>query len=80
VCGPRTLMLPGGSRSWGCTVFPRIEEAIEWADASTCCGSSSSACRAGFVPLLREYNRVYGVTSARLERRRATSSSSTRAP
>jgi aspartate carbamoyltransferase catalytic subunit len=67
VCGPVTL-LPHDVETLGVTVFRRVEEAIEWADALNVLRLQLERMRAGFVPSLREYNRVFGVTSARIER------------
>jgi len=67
VCGPRTLM-PPLVEELGVTVFPRIEEAIEWADVLNVLRLQLERMTGGFVPSLREYNRVYGVTMERLER------------
>ena len=67
VCGPKTL-LPPNVEELGVTVFRRIEEAIEWADALNVLRLQLERMQAGFVPSLREYNRVFGVTSERLER------------
>lgn len=67
VCGPLTL-LPRDVDTLGVTVFRRIEEAIEWADVLNVLRLQLERMRAGFVPSLREYNRVFGVTQARLER------------
>jgi aspartate carbamoyltransferase catalytic subunit len=49
-------------------LFRRIEEAIEWADALNILRLQLERMKGGFVPSLREYNRVFGVTSERLER------------
>jgi aspartate carbamoyltransferase catalytic subunit len=67
VCGPMTL-LPPEVRDLGVTVFRRIEEAIEWADALNILRLQLERMQGGFVPSLREYNRIFGVTQARLER------------
>ncbi len=67
VCGPRTL-LPRGIESFGVEVFSRIEDAIEWADALNILRLQLERMQGGFVPSLREYNRVYGVSTARLEK------------
>jgi aspartate carbamoyltransferase catalytic subunit len=50
----------------GVTVFNRIEAAIEWADALNVLRLQLERMQAGYIPSLREYNRVFGVTSARL--------------
>ena len=55
----------------GVTVFPRIEEAIEWADALNVLRLQLERMQAGFIPSLREYNRVFGVTRERLDARAA---------
>ncbi len=67
VCGPRSL-LPNAIEAMGVTVFNRIEAAIEWADALNVLRLQLERMQAGYIPSLREYNRVFGVTSARLEK------------
>jgi len=67
VCGPKTL-LPPAVEEMGVTVFQRIEEAIEWADALNVLRLQLERMTGGFVPSLREYNRVFGVTRKRLDR------------
>lgn len=69
VCGPPTL-LPVGIQELGVQVFRRVEEAIEWADVLNILRLQLERMQSGFVPSLREYNRFYGVSSARLERAR----------
>ena len=67
VCGPRSL-LPNAIEELGVTVFDRIEEAIEWAEALNILRLQLERMTAGYIPSLREYNRVFGVTRERLER------------
>src|SRR5690606_843485 len=67
VCGPATL-LPAEIGAMGVTVFRRIEEAIEWADVLNVLRLQLERMQGGFVPSLREYNRVFGITEARLAR------------
>ena len=67
VCGPRSL-LPRGIEDLGVTVFGRIEEAIEWATVLNVLRLQLERMNAGFIPSLREYYRVFGVTLERLER------------
>ena len=67
VCGPRSL-LPGAIADLGVQVFDRIEQAIEWADALNVLRLQLERMQSGFIPSLREYNRVFGVTSDRLAR------------
>jgi aspartate carbamoyltransferase catalytic subunit len=66
VCGPRTL-LPPAPEELGCRVFSRVEEAIEWADVLNVLRLQLERMQAGYVPSLREYNRIWGVSMARLE-------------
>jgi len=66
VCGPRTL-IPRGIEELGVEVFTRVEAAIEWSDALNILRLQLERMQGGFVPTLREYNRVYGVTLPRLE-------------
>ncbi len=65
VCGPPTLV-PPAIVELGATVFTRIEEAIEWADVLNVLRLQLERMEGGFVPSLREYNRVWGVTTERL--------------
>src|SRR5690606_12575059 len=65
--GPRSL-LPNAIESLGVTVFDHIEDAIEWADALNILRLQLERMHGGYIPSLREYNRVFGVTSARLEK------------
>lgn len=66
VCGPRTL-LPPMMEELGCHVFPHIDEAIEWADVLNVLRLQLERMEAGYVPSLREYNRIWGVTSKKLD-------------
>ncbi|HJU69397.1 MAG TPA: aspartate carbamoyltransferase catalytic subunit [Gemmatimonadaceae bacterium] len=67
VCGPRSL-LPKDISEFGVTVFKRIDEAIEWAEALNILRLQLERMQAGYIPSLREYNRVFGVTRERLDR------------
>jgi aspartate carbamoyltransferase catalytic subunit len=67
ICGPRSL-LPNAIEEMGVTVFDRIEAAIEWADALNVLRLQLERMTAGYIPSLREYNRVFGVTRERLDR------------
>jgi aspartate carbamoyltransferase catalytic subunit len=66
VCGPPTLM-PAAVTELGVRVFTRVEEAIEWADVLNVLRLQLERMEAGYVPSLREYNRIWGVSNARLE-------------
>ncbi len=66
VCGPRTL-LPSEIESLGVKVFQRVEEAIAWADVLNVLRLQLERMKGGYVPSLREYNRVYGISTRRLQ-------------
>jgi len=67
ICGPRSL-LPNAVEALGVTVFRRIEEAIEWAQVLNILRLQLERMQAGYIPSLREYNRVFGVTREKVER------------
>ena len=67
VCGPRSL-LPNAVEAMGVKVFQRIEQAIEWAEALNILRLQLERMQGGYIPSLREYNRVFGVTRERLAR------------
>jgi aspartate carbamoyltransferase catalytic subunit len=67
VCGPYSLM-PRGIEDLGVRVFCRIEDAIEWAEVLNILRLQLERMSAGYIPSLREYYRVFGVTIERLER------------
>jgi aspartate carbamoyltransferase catalytic subunit len=65
VCGPATL-IPAGIESLGVRVLSRIEEAIDWCDVLYVLRLQLERMQGGYVPSLREYNRVFGISSERL--------------
>ncbi len=67
VCGPRSL-LPNAIDQLGVRVFGRVEEAIEWAEALNVLRLQLERMHSGYIPSLREFNRVFGITRERLER------------
>jgi aspartate carbamoyltransferase catalytic subunit len=67
VCGPRSL-LPRGVEELGVTVFEHVEEAIQWCDVLNVLRLQLERMESGFIPSLREYYRVFGVTMERLEK------------
>ena len=67
VCAPRSL-LPNAIDELGVEVFDRVEAAIEWAEALNVLRLQLERMQAGYIPSLREYNRVFGVTRERLDR------------
>jgi aspartate carbamoyltransferase catalytic subunit len=66
VCGPRSL-IPVAIEDLGVEVFRHVEDAIAWADALNVLRLQLERMDAGFIPSLREYNRVFGVTRSRLD-------------
>jgi aspartate carbamoyltransferase catalytic subunit len=66
VCGPRSL-LPNAIDDFGVTVFDRVDAAIEWADALNVLRLQLERMQGGYIPSLREYNRVFGITREKLE-------------
>ena len=67
LCGPATL-IPRELVEVGVQIIPRIDDAIAWADALNVLRLQLERMQAGFIPSLREYNRVFGVTKERLDR------------
>jgi aspartate carbamoyltransferase catalytic subunit len=67
VCGPQSL-LPLGIEGLGVRVFRRVEEAIAWADVINVLRLQLERMQTGYIPSVREYYRVFGVTMERLER------------
>ena len=67
VCGPRTL-IPAGIEELGVQRLSAIEDAIAWCDVLYVLRLQLERMEGGYVPSLREYNRVFGVTSERLGR------------
>ena len=65
VCGPPTLV-PRGFKDLGVEVFTHVEDAIQWADVLNILRLQLERMQSGYVPSLREYNRIWGVTNARL--------------
>ena len=67
VCGPRTL-IPAGIEELGVLRIDAIEDAIAWCDVLYVLRLQLERMEGGYVPSLREYNRVFGVSSERLAR------------
>ncbi len=67
LCGPATL-IPRELAELGVQIIPRIDDAIAWADALNVLRLQLERMQTGFIPSLREYNRVFGVTRERLDR------------
>jgi len=66
LCSPPTLVPPGVEQIAPCT--PRIDEAIEGADAVMMLRIQRERMTGGFFPSSREYHHRYGLTLERLER------------
>ena len=67
VCGPRSL-LPNAIDELEVKVIDRVDDAIAWADALNVLRLQLERMQGGYIPSLREYNRVFGVSRERLER------------
>ena len=67
VCGPSTLMLPGVDR-FGVTATSSVDAAVEDADVVMMLRIQLERMRGHFLPSLREYFNVFGMTTARLAR------------
>ncbi len=66
VAGPPTL-IPPACQELGVKVSYRLEEAIAHADVIMMLRLQHERMRGGFIPSIREYSRVWGLTLARLE-------------
>jgi len=66
VCGPKTL-IPMHMEDLGVKIFPRVEEALEWADVINILRLQLERMKGGFIPSVQEYNRFFGITRARLQ-------------
>ena len=60
--------MPYGLSEMGVEFFPRPEAAIEWADVLNILRLQLERMDAGFIPSLREYNRIFGISNVRLAR------------
>lgn len=67
VCGPATLM-PRDIESLGVEPLFDLDEALEWCDVANVLRLQLERQKTGEIPSLREYNRAFGLTRARLER------------
>tara|TARA_Y100000389_G_scaffold51497_1_gene47190 strand:+ start:960 stop:1898 length:939 start_codon:yes stop_codon:yes gene_type:complete len=69
VCGPANL-IPENISDLGVKVNYNIDEVIEWADAVNILRIQRERMGIGLVPSNREYRRLFGVTSERINRRK----------
>lgn len=67
VAGPPTLM-PPGIEQLGCTVYDRVDDAIEGVDAVMMLRIQLERQKGGLFPTLREYSLRYGLNETRLKR------------
>jgi aspartate carbamoyltransferase catalytic subunit len=67
VAGPPTL-IPAGCQELGVKVSHRLEDAVADADVIMMLRLQHERMTGGFIPSVREYSRVWGLTLARLER------------
>jgi aspartate carbamoyltransferase catalytic subunit len=66
VAGPPTL-IPPACQELGVKVSHRLEEAIAHADVIMMLRLQHERMRGGFIPSIREYSRVWGLSAARLQ-------------
>jgi aspartate carbamoyltransferase catalytic subunit len=66
LAGPRTL-LPHRDEALGCEVHDRLEPALEGADVVMMLRIQKERLSSALLPSLREYSRVFGLSSARLK-------------
>ncbi len=66
VCGPKTL-IPMRIEEMGVKVFPRVEDALDWADVLNVLRLQLERMKGGYIPSLREYNKFFGITQERLD-------------
>ncbi len=66
ICGPKTLIAMR-VEELGVELFPRVEEALEWADVINVLRLQLERMKGGYIPSVQEYNRFFGITRARLQ-------------
>lgn len=67
LCGPPTFM-PVGIESLGVKVIYNLDEALDFADAINVLRIQRERQGKGFIPSLREYRAVFGITRERLDK------------
>ena len=60
--------MPSVRSEMGVEFCPRLDAAIEWADVLNILRLQLERMDAGFIPFLREYNRIFGISNVRLAR------------
>lgn len=66
VAAPHTL-IPAHVEKFGCTHFTNIEEALRGADVVYALRVQTERGATGFIPTLREYSKMFGVSRKRLD-------------
>ena len=66
LCGPATL-IPPFAEDLGVSVNYNVDEVIEWADAINVLRIQRERMGGGFLPSVREYRNLFGITTERLE-------------
>ena len=67
VCGPPTLV-PRAIASLGVKIYPRIEDVLAEADVLNVLRIQLERMHSNMFPSLGEYNKLYGITTAKLEK------------
>ena len=67
LCGPPTLM-PVGIEELGVTVNFNLDEVLEWADAVNILRIQRERQGVCYIPSVREYRNLYGITRNRIEK------------
>jgi len=67
VCGPNTL-IPKYLKDFGVKVESNLDKALEWCDVANMLRLQNERMNESFFPSVREYKRLYGLTSERLDR------------
>lgn len=67
VCGPSTL-IPRDVEALGVKTSTDVDEALDWCDVINVMRLQLERQNQGYIPSLREYQRTFGITKARLDR------------
>ena len=67
VCGPPTL-IPKHAATLGVEVSYDVQESLQWCDVANVLRIQLERQDTKFIPSLREYNRFFGITKARLDK------------
>ncbi|MCB9986767.1 MAG: aspartate carbamoyltransferase catalytic subunit [Rhodospirillales bacterium] len=66
IAAPQTFV-PAGIENFGLKVFHSLEDALEGADVVYALRVQEERGAAGFIPTLREYSKMYGISKVRLD-------------